>query len=153
VCRYVAVAIASPLALLYFGYYELGYLSLSGAVVPLLAIRRGSDFRVTGSTLSAGLFQGFHTALHGFGLLGLGGGVLSLRNDLGLLAEEYDPVAKRQVGNFPQAFSHLALINAVIHLIREDERGGAAIVAPSGLDSSATAAVAVDSDKPSTAGP
>jgi hypothetical protein len=78
VCRYVAVAIASPLALLYFGYYELGYLSLSGAVVPLLAIRRGSDFRVTGSTLSAGLFQGFHTALHGFGLLGLGGGVLSL---------------------------------------------------------------------------
>ena len=78
VCRYVAVAIASPLALLYFGYYELGYLSLSGAVVPLLAIRRGSDLRVTGSTLSAGLFQGFHTALHGFGLLGLGGGVLSL---------------------------------------------------------------------------
>ncbi|HEU5256306.1 MAG TPA: hypothetical protein VFU28_09960 [Vicinamibacterales bacterium] len=78
VCRYVAVAIASPLALLYFGYYELGYLAMSGAVVPLLAIRRGSDIRITGSTLSAGLFQGFHTALHGFGLLGLGGGVLSL---------------------------------------------------------------------------
>jgi hypothetical protein len=39
---------------------------------------------------------------------------------------------------------------AVIHLIREDERGGAAIVAPSGLDSSA-AAVPVDSDEPSTA--
>ena len=78
VCRYVAVAIASPLALLYFGYYELGYLAMTGAVVPLLAIRRGSDIRITGSTLSAGLFQGFHTALHGFGLLGLGGGVLSL---------------------------------------------------------------------------
>jgi hypothetical protein len=78
VCRYVAVAIASPLALLYFGYYELGYLAMTGAVVPLLAIRRGSDLRITGSTLSAGLFQGFHTALHGFGLLGLGGGVLSL---------------------------------------------------------------------------
>jgi hypothetical protein len=78
VCRYVAVAIASPLALLYFGYYELGYLAMSGAVVPLLAIRRGSDIRIIGSTLSAGLLQGFHTALHGFGLLGLGGGVLSL---------------------------------------------------------------------------
>src|SRR5262245_15861923 len=78
VCRYVALAIASPLALLYFGYYELGYLAMSAAVVPLLAVRRGSDLRVTGSTLSAGLFQGFHTALHGFGLLGLGGGVLSL---------------------------------------------------------------------------
>jgi len=30
-----------------------------------------------------------------------------LRNDIGLLAEEYDPVAKRQLGNFPQAFSHV----------------------------------------------
>ena len=38
--------------------------------------------------------------------------LLSLRNDLGLLAEEYDPLAKRQLGNFPQAFSHLALVTA-----------------------------------------
>ena len=37
--------------------------------------------------------------------------LLSLCNDVGLLAEEYDPVGKRQLGNFPQAFSHLALIN------------------------------------------
>jgi GH15 family glucan-1,4-alpha-glucosidase len=37
--------------------------------------------------------------------------LLSLRNDVGLLAEEYDTSAKRQLGNFPQAFSHLALIN------------------------------------------
>jgi GH15 family glucan-1,4-alpha-glucosidase len=36
--------------------------------------------------------------------------LLALSNDVGLLAEEYDPVARRQVGNFPQAFSHLALI-------------------------------------------
>jgi len=78
VCRYVALALASPLALLYFGYYELGYLSMSAAVVPLLAIRRGSDTRTMGATLTAGLFQGLHTALHGFGLLGLAGGVLSL---------------------------------------------------------------------------
>jgi GH15 family glucan-1,4-alpha-glucosidase len=37
--------------------------------------------------------------------------LLSLRNDLGLLAEEYDPRLGRQLGNFPQAFSHIALIN------------------------------------------
>jgi GH15 family glucan-1,4-alpha-glucosidase len=43
--------------------------------------------------------------------------LLSLRNDVGLLAEEYDPVAKRQLGNFPQAFSHLALINTARNLI------------------------------------
>jgi GH15 family glucan-1,4-alpha-glucosidase len=36
---------------------------------------------------------------------------MSLRNDVGLLAEEYDGSARRQTGNFPQAFSHLALIN------------------------------------------
>ena len=38
--------------------------------------------------------------------------LLSLRNDVGLLAEEYDIKAKRQVGNFPQALSHISLINA-----------------------------------------
>jgi GH15 family glucan-1,4-alpha-glucosidase len=42
--------------------------------------------------------------------------LVGLANDVGLLAEEYDPVAKRQVGNTPQAFSHLALINAARHL-------------------------------------
>ena len=38
--------------------------------------------------------------------------LLSLRNDVGLLSEEYDPHLGRQVGNFPQAFSHLALVNS-----------------------------------------
>ncbi len=38
--------------------------------------------------------------------------LLTLRNDVGLLAEEYDPHTRRQLGNFPQAFSHLALINS-----------------------------------------
>ena len=39
-----------------------------------------------------------------------------LSNDLGLLAEEYDPRLRRQVGNFPQAFSHVALVSAAVHL-------------------------------------
>ena len=42
--------------------------------------------------------------------------LLALRNDLGLLAEEYDAAAGRQVGNFPQAFTHLALVDAVLTL-------------------------------------
>jgi GH15 family glucan-1,4-alpha-glucosidase len=41
-----------------------------------------------------------------------------LRNDLGLLAEEYDPEAGRQLGNFPQAFSHLALVDTAFTLSR-----------------------------------
>src|SRR5580692_7509826 len=45
--------------------------------------------------------------------------LVALRNDLGLLSEEYDPVSKRLVGNFPQAFSHLALINSAYNLTRE----------------------------------
>jgi len=43
--------------------------------------------------------------------------LLSLRNDLGLLAEEYDPVAGRLVGNFPQAFSHVSLVNSTVGLL------------------------------------
>jgi GH15 family glucan-1,4-alpha-glucosidase len=39
-----------------------------------------------------------------------------LRNDVGLLSEEYDPVARRQLGNFPQAFSHVGLLNTAINL-------------------------------------
>ncbi len=42
--------------------------------------------------------------------------LLALRNDLGLLSEEYDTAAKRLVGNFPQAFSHIALINSAYNL-------------------------------------
>jgi len=42
--------------------------------------------------------------------------LLDLRNDVGLLSEEYDPVANRQLGNMPQAFTHLALVNAALAL-------------------------------------
>jgi GH15 family glucan-1,4-alpha-glucosidase len=42
--------------------------------------------------------------------------LLAIRNDLGLLAEEYDVDKKRQVGNFPQAFSHIALVTTAHNL-------------------------------------
>jgi GH15 family glucan-1,4-alpha-glucosidase len=42
--------------------------------------------------------------------------LLALRNDVGLLSEEYDLRARRQVGNFPQALSHLALVNSASNL-------------------------------------
>ena len=44
--------------------------------------------------------------------------LLALRNDVGLLAEEYDPRARRHLGNFPQAFSHIALVNTANNLAR-----------------------------------
>ena len=48
--------------------------------------------------------------------------LLTLRNDLGLLSEEYDVDKKRLVGNFPQAFSHISLVNAAFEL--ESDSGG-----------------------------
>ena len=50
--------------------------------------------------------------------------LLDLRNDVGLLAEEYDPKEKRQLGNFPQAFSHVGLVNTAQVL---SEKPGAAV--------------------------
>jgi GH15 family glucan-1,4-alpha-glucosidase len=53
--------------------------------------------------------------------------LVGLANDVGLLAEEYDPRAKRQLGNFPQAFSHVALVNTAFNLSERvkpaEERG------------------------------
>jgi GH15 family glucan-1,4-alpha-glucosidase len=42
--------------------------------------------------------------------------LLALRNDVGLLSEEYDPASRRMLGNFPQAFSHVALVNTAMNL-------------------------------------
>jgi GH15 family glucan-1,4-alpha-glucosidase len=57
--------------------------------------------------------------------------LLEARNDLGLLAEEYDPGARRLLGNFPQAFSHIGLVNTAFNLVKgygpakqRAERGG-----------------------------
>jgi len=44
--------------------------------------------------------------------------LLALQNDVGLMSEEYDPAARRMTGNFPQAFSHVALISAVMALAK-----------------------------------
>jgi GH15 family glucan-1,4-alpha-glucosidase len=44
--------------------------------------------------------------------------LLGVRNDLGLLAEEYEATSRRQLGNFPQAFSHIGLVNSAVNLSR-----------------------------------
>jgi GH15 family glucan-1,4-alpha-glucosidase len=51
--------------------------------------------------------------------------LLTLRNDLGLLSEEYDPQLKRHLGNFPQAFSHVEIINTAAHLARIESASAA----------------------------
>jgi GH15 family glucan-1,4-alpha-glucosidase len=60
--------------------------------------------------------------------------LMALRNDVGLLSEEYDPRLRRLVGNFPQAFSHVALVNTAANLSRgvkpaEQRAGQAALPA------------------------
>jgi GH15 family glucan-1,4-alpha-glucosidase len=47
--------------------------------------------------------------------------LLDLRNDVGLLSEQYDPGTRRLVGNFPQAFTHVALVNSAFNLTRLEE--------------------------------
>jgi len=48
--------------------------------------------------------------------------LLAIRNDVGLLAEEYHPTTGRQVGNFPQAFSHVALVSTAFNIQRSERR-------------------------------
>ncbi|MEV6116741.1 glycoside hydrolase family 15 protein [Streptomyces sp. NPDC052109] len=49
--------------------------------------------------------------------------LVGLANDVGLLAEEYDPLDGRQLGNFPQAFSHVGLVNTALTLFGDDQAG------------------------------
>jgi hypothetical protein len=76
--------------------------------------------------------------------------LLSYASPLGLYGEELDPDTGRHLGNFPQAFTHLALINAVMHLIHADARarGGPAPLSPR----MAAADVGTDSDNGRIAG-
>ncbi len=66
--------------------------------------------------------------------------LLALRNDVGLLAEEYDPGARRLVGNFPQAFSHIGLIDAAYLLSSRDGERDAPATAPGAMAAGATTA-------------
>jgi GH15 family glucan-1,4-alpha-glucosidase len=56
--------------------------------------------------------------------------LLEIRNDVGLLSEEYDPVAKRHLGNFPQAFTHVGLVNTAFNLSRTSKQTVAAPMQP-----------------------
>ncbi len=60
--------------------------------------------------------------------------LLSFASPLLLYAEEIDSHSGRHLGNFPQAFSHLALINAVMHLIRADEQSSRPLALPAGFE-------------------
>ena len=51
------------------------------------------------------------------------GRLIDLRNDVGLLSEEYDPADRRLVGNVPQAFSHVGLVNSAFNLATADSTG------------------------------
>ncbi len=51
--------------------------------------------------------------------------LLKCRNDVGLLSEEYDPVAQRMLGNFPQTFSHVALVNSAMNILHDLGAAGA----------------------------
>jgi GH15 family glucan-1,4-alpha-glucosidase len=48
--------------------------------------------------------------------------LLAIRNDVGLLAEEYHPGLRRQVGNFPQGFSHVAIVSTALNIARAERR-------------------------------
>jgi len=61
--------------------------------------------------------------------------LLSYASPLQLYAEEIDPRSGRHLGNFPQAFTHLALVNAVVHVIRAETGGDAGQFTPSGVPS------------------
>ena len=63
--------------------------------------------------------------------------LLELRNDVGLLSEEYDPALKRQVGNFPQAFSHIALLSTAFNLDHAQRPGAPRPVEQRGKDGDA----------------
>jgi GH15 family glucan-1,4-alpha-glucosidase len=82
---------------------ETGVDGLAGDEHPFLAC----SFWLVSAYAQAGRLDDAHTLMER---------LLTLPNEVGLLPEEYDPVRQRFVGNFPQAFSHLTLVGAAIHL-------------------------------------
>ncbi len=77
-CRFVALALAAPFTLGYYGYYEVGYMAISAGAVPLLV--RGLNRRASTGPLTDGVgaVQGLHAAFHGIGLLGIAGGAFTI---------------------------------------------------------------------------
>ncbi len=86
---------------------ESGVDGLSGGEHPFLAC----SFWLVSAYAAAGRVEEAHALFDR---------LVALRNDVGLLSEEYDPVHRRMVGNFPQAFSHLALVQAAFQLADAD---------------------------------
>ena len=82
--RYLALCVAAPVTLLFFGFREIGYLSLSAAGIPLL-LRGFSGVGRQSTVIAAALVMGLRSALHGFGLLSLAGGALSAFVSVGTL--------------------------------------------------------------------
>lgn len=81
-CRYVGLAMATPVVISYFAFYETGYLAATAGAFPLLmqSIRGRLGRGALGANEGSAIIQGIHTAFHGFGLLGLaGGGLAALR--------------------------------------------------------------------------
>jgi GH15 family glucan-1,4-alpha-glucosidase len=91
---------------------ETGVDGLAGGEHPFLAC----SFWLVAAYARAGQLDKAHALLNR---------LVGLCNDVGLLSEEYDPVNEVMAGNFPQAFSHLALVNAAIALAAGDSRSAA----------------------------
>jgi hypothetical protein len=102
VMRYLGLSMAAPLTLSFFGYRELGYLALSVAAFPLLlrGLTIGDERRRTGYLSCAAVIQGLRAALHGFGLVGLGGSMVAAGASMGALRFRLHRVATVLVWGF-----------------------------------------------------
>ena len=84
--RYLALCVAAPVTLLFFGYREIGYLALSAAGIPLL-LRGFSGVGRRSTAIAAAVVMGVRSALHGFGLLSIAGGALTALMSAGTLPD------------------------------------------------------------------
>ena len=84
--RYLALCVAAPVTLMFFGFREIGYLALSAAGIPLL-LRGFSGVGRRSTVIAAAVVMGVRSALHGFGLLCLAGGALSAFVSVGTLRD------------------------------------------------------------------
>jgi hypothetical protein len=116
-CRYIGLAIAAPVSLCFFGFFEVGYLALGVAVFPLLelSLKPRAAGRVT-SRLVAGALQGFHSALHGFGLLGIAGLALASLSGRGALGARLVRTANLVAAAVAMYAGWVAVYVVVLHL-------------------------------------